>query len=81
MSGPEFEIDRFEQVAQVEAHARLVHGHRLAQFVCSSQMLEGCRRVAKRELDEPEHPAIARLCVAVRLGLWPSLLASVRSSA
>jgi hypothetical protein len=34
-------------------------------------MLESCRRVAQRELDEPEHPAVASLGVAVRLGLRP----------
>ena len=62
---------RLEQVAQVEAHARLANEHCLAQGVYSSQMLESCRRVAQRELHEPEHPAVAALGVAIRLGLRP----------
>ena len=58
---------RLEQVAELQALCRLEH-EGVAKLVRASQVRERRRGVSERELDEAEHPAVARLRDADALG-------------
>ena len=60
---------RLERVGQLQAMPRLEHADAVADLPCALEVAERGRRIAARELDEAEHPAMARLrdANAVRL--------------